>query len=305
MTDHAPVPAVTDQPLGVKRIAAGISLGPEGDDAARLASALTTATSGDLLLVVVEPDLPLVIPGADWRKMRRETEALLSRTKASFAPGARVAIDTDLSIPRGLRRLMSFQHRQLLVTGSRHNGPAGEVSLGNHTRQLLHDLPCALAIAVRGLSTEPDFRLTTIGVGYDGGEEATAALGTAAGIAAGAGAELIVRGVIDDRVPAFGWSRLWGGSLTECWEEVMEDEVRSLRTEIEQATAGLPGTIRSEVRRGRPSEGLMELSGAVDLLVIGSRRWGPVARLMLGGTGEALAHGSHASLLVVPRPPAD
>ncbi|HEY6522837.1 MAG TPA: hypothetical protein VIY10_03655 [Solirubrobacteraceae bacterium] len=37
------------------------------------------------------------------------------------------------------------------------------------------------------------------------------------------------------------------------------------------------------------------------LEVIGSRRWGPLARLLLGGTGGA-RRGAHCSLLIAPRP---
>ena len=58
-----------------------------------------------------------------------------------------------------------------------------------------------------------------------------------------------------------------------------------------------PGT--EPVRYGRI---LLKLSGELDLLVIGSRRWGAVARLMLGSTGEALMHGARCPVLVVPRP---
>jgi nucleotide-binding universal stress UspA family protein len=57
-----------------------------------------------------------------------------------------------------------------------------------------------------------------------------------------------------------------------------------------------------EVNRGRPAAALSKLAERVDLLVIGSRRWGTVARLLLGSTGEALAHHSACPLLVVPRP---
>jgi nucleotide-binding universal stress UspA family protein len=54
--------------------------------------------------------------------------------------------------------------------------------------------------------------------------------------------------------------------------------------------------------RGRPADRLLELCADVDLLVIGSRRWGAVARLMLGSTGEALMHDASCPVLVVPRP---
>jgi nucleotide-binding universal stress UspA family protein len=36
--------------------------------------------------------------------------------------------------------------------------------------------------------------------------------------------------------------------------------------------------------------------------VIGSREWGPTARLLLGSTGEALMHDSACAVLAVPRP---
>jgi nucleotide-binding universal stress UspA family protein len=57
-----------------------------------------------------------------------------------------------------------------------------------------------------------------------------------------------------------------------------------------------------DVRRGRPADALMELCERVDLLVIGSRRWGGAARVLLGRTGEALMHDASAAVLVVPRP---
>jgi nucleotide-binding universal stress UspA family protein len=51
---------------------------------------------------------------------------------------------------------------------------------------------------------------------------------------------------------------------------------------------------------GRPADWLLDLCEHVDLVVIGSRRWGAVARLMLGSTGEALMHDASCPVLVVP-----
>jgi nucleotide-binding universal stress UspA family protein len=60
-----------------------------------------------------------------------------------------------------------------------------------------------------------------------------------------------------------------------------------------------------DLRRGHPTTLLDELSDDVDLIVIGSRRWGPLTRVLLGGTGESLMHGSRCSVMVVPRPRSD
>lgn len=286
----------------LKHIAAAIDTSPESEDAAVLAAAIAGTTKADLMLIAIEPELPLMIPGGDWRRMRHETEALLSRVRGSYAPGARFAIDVDLSAPRGLHRLAVREHRQLVALGSRPGGPVGEVSIGRKTRQLLGELDCALAIAPSGLRSRGHFDLRRIAVGFDGGAESMAALATAATLAVCSGAELIVRGVIDDRVPALGWPHMWMGAITEAWVEVMNDEAKALRDQMQKAVSTLEVEASLQVTRGRSAEALRELSGDVDLLVIGSRRWGPVARLLLGGTGEALVHGAGCPLVIVPRP---
>ena len=58
----------------------------------------------------------------------------------------------------------------------------------------------------------------------------------------------------------------------------------------------------AEAVAGRPADALLALSGDVDLLVIGSRRWGPATRVLLGSTGEALMHDAACSVVAVPRP---
>jgi nucleotide-binding universal stress UspA family protein len=156
-TEHAD--GAHDQ-QAIAHIAAAIDPYPEGRDAAALGAALAQATDADLMLFAVEPDLPLLVPGMNWKSIRKETEALLARTRESFAPHARVAIETDLSIRRGLERAMRSENRDLLVVGSSHHGPQGKVSIGRLTRQLLDDFQCALAVAPRGLSERPPDDLT-------------------------------------------------------------------------------------------------------------------------------------------------
>ena len=287
------------------RLAAAVDSYPEGRDATVLAAALAQTTGAELMLLTIEPDLPLIIPGIQRDEVRHETEAMLRQTRDELAPGARFKVTSDLSIARGLERLARAQHRDMLVVGSSRRGDEGVICIGGRTRQLMDDLKCALAIAPRGLSRQAPLTLRRVGIGYDGGTEAQAAFGAAARIASGAGAELVVRGVVDDRVPALGWPNVWGGAMTESWQEMMDAEEANLRREVEEliAAAGTPATI--EIKRGRPATSLHELSGEVDLLVVGSRRWGPLARLVLGGTGERLVHGAKCSLLIIPRPPVE
>ncbi|MGO9884821.1 MAG: universal stress protein, partial [Solirubrobacteraceae bacterium] len=85
-------------------------------------------------------------------------------------------------------------------------------------------------------------------------------------------------------------------------ETIVEEEQR-LHDQALAAVRNLGANASAEVLSGRPADALLALSNDVDLLVIGSRRWGPSARVLLGTTGEALLHDAACSVLTVPRPP--
>ena len=285
----------------VTRIAVGVDGYGEGRDAAVLGASLARATGAELMLVAIHPDPLVVLPRElGWKGMHRQAEALLRETRDAVAPAARIDVETDWSVPRGLERVVAREHRDLLVVGSSRRGPAGHVRIGSGTRQLLYDGRCAVGIAPRGLSGRPAPELKRIGVGYDGGPEARAALALAGSIAVGAGATLIVRGVVDDRLPVVGWSTARDLART-MWDELLEPELASLREDMETAVRATGAAAEIEVLRGAPADALIQLSGHADLVVIGSRRWGAMARVLLGTTGEALLHDASCAVLVVPR----
>jgi len=177
------------------------------------------------------------------------------------------------------------------------------VRIGTRTRQLLCGFESALAVAPRGYGARPDRRLARIGVGYDGSPEAEAALALAASIARGAHADLEVYAVVDDRTPPIGWSRFASGGAAHAeWEDAVLAEADRRQSETEAAAKECGTRARVEIKRGRPADALLELSESVDLLVVGSRRWGPVKRVLLGTTGEALLHDAACPVVVVPRP---
>lgn len=286
----------------ISRIAVGIDGFPEGEDAAALGAAVARMTGADVMLVAVHSAPLFLAPGWDWRSLSQEAERTLSDVRRAFAPGARTLAETDLSIPRALQRVVRREHRDLLVLGSSRQAPVGRVRIGKRTRQLLCHFECPLAIAPRGMHSEPDIRLKRIGVGYDGGPESEAALALAGSMAC-AGAELHVRGVVDDRVPVLLRSAL-GGFVAVEWSDVIAEEEQRLLDQALAAAETTGATVKVEVLRGRPADALLALSSEVDLLVIGSRRWGPTARVLLGSTGEALLQDAACPVMAVPRPQA-
>jgi len=301
MTDSAasdPHPTVAH----IRHIAVGVDGTAEARDAAVLTAAMARATGADVILIGVLSD-PVVIPltGLSWTELQKQAELMLAQTRDELVPGARPVTVTDVSVSRGLERVVAREHCDLLVVGSTPDGPEGLVRIGRRTRQLIGDAACALAIAPRGLEHQDQITLERIGVGYDGGPEAEAALALAGSLARACGAELSIRAVVDDRLPVFGLSGSQRARLNAEWQELVAADVERLRLGAVEAAKSAGVDARVEAMGGPPPSLLLELGESVDLLVIGSRRWGAFARLVLGSTGEALVHDATCPLLVVPR----
>jgi nucleotide-binding universal stress UspA family protein len=287
----------------VQRIAVGVNGYPAGLDAAALGAAISRATGAAMMLVAVHPDPMVVLPeGMNWRSLERHARQVLAETRDALAPDARVVVRTDHSVARALHRVMSTEHRDLLVVGSSRHAPHGHVRIGKRTRQLLCRFESPLAIAPRGFHDRGELSLQRIGVGYDGSPESEAALAWAAGLAVAGGGGLRIRAVVDDRMPTVGWGEVWMGDMMRDWVEVVSEEKGSCRQQAQTAAAKLGARFEAEAVAGRPADALLALADDVDLMVVGSRRWGPAKRLLLGSTGEALMHDAPCPVVAVPRP---
>lgn len=302
-TGSSPTPSQSNVAVAnLARIAVGVDGYPEGRDAAVLGAALARSTGADTLLVTVVSH-PRVAPSwVGWQGLRDAAEEMLAQTRDSLAPGTRVMVETGAFVAPALEHVVAREHRDLLVVGSSRFAAEGHVRIGKRTRQLLGHAECALAIAPRGLHHKTQVTITRIGVGFDGGPEAQAALVLAGSIALSAGATLHIRGVVDDRTPRLRWSDRVAGTILPLWDDVIQADVHSLHDRVAAAAQSTEArSADADVMRGRPADALLELSRDVDLLIIGSRRWGLVTRLLLGSTGEALLHDASCPILIVPR----
>jgi nucleotide-binding universal stress UspA family protein len=286
----------------ISRIVVGVDGGAGGKDAVALAAAVADVTDAELVLAAVHPEPLVVLPEEiNWTILERSAATMLDDTRKALAPQARTIVETGQSIARVLERVIRREQADLLVVGSSRHAPDGRVRIAKRTRQLLHELDAPLAIAPRGLHARSPIELGHIGAGFDGTPEAEAALSLAASLAKAARAELDLCSVVDDRIPPLTLSAVATGAIDR-WQQAIAAEVVRLR-DLGLARARQAGVAATtQATRGRPADALLGLSEKVDLLVIGSRRWGPIARLVLGSTGEALAHDSACALLVAPRP---
>jgi nucleotide-binding universal stress UspA family protein len=292
----------SEAPVKLRQIVVGVNGKSEGRDAAALAGALHLATGADALLVAVLSD-PLILPlaGANWKELHMTAETKLAETRDALVPDARVAIETDVSIARALGRVAARERADLIVVGSSSDADAGRVAIGKRTRQLIGDAQSSLAVAPRGLAEGGTPRIARIGVGYDGGPESEAALALASAIARGSGAVLAVRAVVEDMLPAFGLVGPGSAQLIGEWDSLVASNVETLRARAAEAARDTAAEATVEVQTGHSSEALLEFSKELDLIVVGSRRWGTVARLILGSTGEALVRGAACPIIIVPR----
>jgi nucleotide-binding universal stress UspA family protein len=272
-----------------------------GRDAVVLGSLLAGATGAELMLIAVheEPIVPIVLPGEmGWTALEKQARTMLTETRDSLAPDARITVHADTLVWRGLRYVVRREHRDLLVVGSGQHAGGGRVRLGRSAGDLLGHLECPLAIAPSGFQGHMKKRLDRIGVGFDATPESQAALDLATSIALTAGAALEVRGAVDDGVA--------GGLRTD--QIALEGNAITTRELTDAFESGLAATSSTgvptnlEVEVGMPTDVLAELCDDVDLLVIGSGHSGPPGLVQTGATGRGLLQLAACPVLVVPRP---
>lgn len=155
--------------------------------------------------------------------------------------------------------------------------------VSDHTADALNGAFCAVAVAPAGYAERPVL-LREIGVGYDGSPESEQALAVARGLATEPGA----------KVSAFeAVSLLFGdGGNSVTVQRLVEDA---------RARVAALGGVESHAAFGDAAEELALYGASVDLLIVGSRGYGPIGRLVHGSTSRRLSRTARCPLLVLTR----
>jgi nucleotide-binding universal stress UspA family protein len=196
-----------------------------------------------------------------------------------------------------LQALAEQGEADLVVLGSTHHAALGSVAPGSVAEHLLQGARCRLVIAPKGYAEEDhsEDRLRVVGVGYDGMAESHAALQEAARLAEKFHASMKVIGVATP-VPAMG-----AAAAAQAGAEAGPD----FQTRLHEAVSELPSELRAlpVIERGNPVDKLLEASEVgIDLLVLGSRGFGPVMRLLIGSVSSRVIRGAACPVMVIPRP---
>jgi nucleotide-binding universal stress UspA family protein len=198
---------------------------------------------------------------------------------------------------RSLHEIAEETNADLIVVGSTHRGRIGRVVAGSVGVALLHGAPCAVAIAPRGYR-ERAHEIRTIAVGFDGSAESGLALMAASELAAATGATLNLISVAEPPVIGTGTGGTGG------WHALKDAIEGQTRDQLAQARETLPDGIEVEATliSGDPVDALISSAEtSVSILVVGSRAYGPLRRVLLGSVSTSLVRSAPCPLIVTPR----
>jgi nucleotide-binding universal stress UspA family protein len=280
----------------MKRIVVGFDAGEQGRDALRLAEVLRGSGDGELIVAAIDEIEPYFDDVVAWETLRQGYYASVFEAAADalgdeeFSPRGAAG-----SVPAELDRIAVAERADAIIVGSTHRGKLGRVFPGSVGDRLLDGAPCAVGVAPRGYHQPTHPSIERIGVGYDGQDESRSALDTAVRLAHERGASLRLISVVRAVEQAPGRiSQLPG--YARALEDYLSDRLgrgaESVSADIEVDTLLLEGDPASEL--AAQGEG-------VDLLVVGSRGYGPIRRVLLGGVASSVVRLAPCPVMIIPR----
>ncbi len=296
-------------PAEVGPVVIGFDGGESGEDALALGLLFSRALGVPVIVTVVYPAPAPIGPArvdAEWvADRRRFAEQILDHAGALPVLGEPAGGDVEYravastSAAHGLHDVAEQASASLIVVGSHGKGAEQRLFAGSTADRLFSGARCPVGIAPRGLRARTNRELTRIGVAYVDTPEAVAALDVAARFAARAGASLRLYTVVAGEaevLPLF-----IGRDAERAFYETAREEFQDA---LERAISGLPPGVQAsgEVLTGEVVELLAELDeDDIDVLFCGSRGYGPVLRVLLGGVSSRLVRRARSPVVIVPR----
>lgn len=295
----------------LEKIVVGYAGDKAGRDALALAAQLAASTGGRITLVF--PYRPLFTKETcDEAQARVEAEVEPQIAKLTGEPTqATVYRWSPSSWPiRALHELAEYEGADLIVLGAAKEdiGDRLHVSL---MERMVHGAPCAVAVAPDGYAqavadstgTEgagKPHALRKIGVGFASSSEGRAAVGLARELAGlvGGSVRVIAGAGLEPALASYSFS---SPALEEVEREMYEETDQTLTRVCEELAAGDGVAIEHETVKGDPASILVERSGDLDMLVLGSRAYGPLRHVLLGSVSARAMREAKCPVLVVPR----
>lgn len=324
-----------------EKVLLGYAGEPAGHDAIALAARLARAAKASLTVVFpyhpllaretseqaqacIEAEVGerLAIFGGCERESSASVAELSPLDPGSAGPPAVVeCLWSSSSWPiRALHELARYKGADLIVLGA---APAtlGERLQPSLMERLVHGAPCAVAVAPAGYAAsilansgassqgagdthrQPPrhgVALRRIGVGFASSPEGLTAARFACELAQREGGEvcLVAGAGLEPSLASYAFS---SPALQEVEDEIYAETKLALARACEDLAVEYGVAIESDAVRGEPAGVLVERSSKLDLLVLGSRAYGPVRHVFLGSVSAQAMREARCPVLVVPR----
>lgn len=222
---------------------------------------------------------------------------------------AELQIDADLrelrgtSPPRALHEAAEAEGAGLLVVGSTHHGPVGRLLPGSTAERLMHGAPCSIAVVPQGWQERG--KLNPLGVAYARTDEGREALRTAHALARRAAATLRILTAVKPAGALFAGTEAAkparaGTDVADvdgAREAGAEQDVRVALADMGDGDVD----VEVDVFVDDPADALIRVSANLDLLICGSRGYGPLRAVLLGGVSRRVVAEAQCPVIVLPR----
>jgi nucleotide-binding universal stress UspA family protein len=275
-----------------------------GRDALSLGRMLARTGDVDLTVCVVVPqawDYP------SPARVDAEYAAFLNRYAEDTMAEAREFLDdtvraeyTSTSAPsatEGLIATATESGAALVALGSARHGPLGRFTVGGIANEMLHASPVPVALAPRGYRPSRGARMSRVTCAFSGSTQSRSAFDAAVQLSARHGVPLrLATFVVRDR-------QMYPSQVGYDAERLVAEQWREQAREAqEQALATLPDAVEATIVDGRDWEDALDALPweEGEMLVVGSSRLGPVARVFLGSNSTKIVRSSPVPVVVIP-----
>lgn len=266
-----------------------------GDDALALGAILAECLAASPIVAAVLPHLEHLLCSDQLRPaVERDAAPILDAARERLGELDETRAIVDGSPARALHELAEAMHPAVVVIGSAHRGRIGRILLGSVGSALLSGAPCAIAVAPQGYASRERRSMLRLCVAVDGSDESWPALAAATGLAARLHASLTLLGVVEPI--RFSHGGEYPAIDPTSYEHAAE---QAFERAMDRVPADLPAT--RQLMKGDAPALIADAASDYDLLILGSRGYGPVRRALLGSVSAKLMEISPAPVLILPR----
>jgi nucleotide-binding universal stress UspA family protein len=286
-----------------------VGFDPHGADDAPVHFGLAAARfTGASLTIVAVHDGGLatdrLADGEFSEELSADAHAALHRLRVRLQGEAGIRAEVRLvearSAARGLHVALEDEGAGLAVVGATSRGAVGRAVVGSTAERVIHGAPCPVAVVPHGFAGG---ELQTVGVAFTRSPEGEQALRSGVVLARAAGAALRVITVLREEIGVIAGHREGARAAEQLPEEIAGRHrvavAQALESAIEQAGGDL--NAETELVYGDPAEMLAGFTGSLDLLVMGSRAYGPQRSVLLGGVSRRVIATAQCPVVVLPR----